>query len=162
MTRIVVMADTHRLRGHELPAALDDAIRGADLVAHLGDFTGVEMADYLEKAARLVAVHGNNDVPEIRHRYPQRANLLVGGRRITLIHGDVGGITARRAAQTVRDADIVLFGHSHAPLMERNGERLLLNPGSPTQRRFARHATFGILTLHGEVAAEIVPVDTPR
>lgn len=159
MTRIVVLADTHRASGHELPAALLEAIECADLVAHLGDFTGPNLADFLEREAPLVAVHGNNDSGEILDRYPARRDLTINGRRIALIHGHQGGTTAVRAAENVDDADIVLFGHSHRPKVLHSGERLLFNPGSPTQRRFAPYASFGVLEIGDSVEAAIVPID---
>jgi putative phosphoesterase len=39
-------------------------------------------------------------------------------------------------ARRFPDADVVVFGHSHEPVVEPvAGGPLLLNPGSPTQRR---------------------------
>jgi putative phosphoesterase len=62
-------------------------------------------------------------------------------------------------------ADVVLFGHSHAPLIEQvDGGPLLVNPGSPTQRRRQPVHTVAWLELHdGAVtAARIHPVGLDR
>ncbi len=158
-TRIVVLADTHLPRGHDLPRPLEREIDGADLVVHLGDFTGIDLADALEKTGKLVAVHGNNDVLAIRHRYPDRREITVEGRTIRCIHGDTGGRTAAAAAAAERGANIVLYGHSHMPgVLDDNGT-LLFNPGSATQKRFAPYRSFGILSIGEEVDAQVVPVE---
>ena len=54
--------------------------------------------------------------------------------------------------------DIVAFGHSHVPLIERRSGVLLVNPGSPTDRRRQPTYSFGLvrITDGGGVEAEIV------
>jgi putative phosphoesterase len=158
--RILVIADTHMNRGSELPPQLAGEIDRADMIVHLGDFTGVELADRLEGTGKLIAVRGNNDVGEIRRRYPDRRDFVVGDTRIRCIHGDVGGRTARDAAAAEEGADIVLYGHSHFPEMTRAGDTILFNPGSPTRRRFAPYHSYGILNIGNEIDAQIVPVES--
>lgn len=156
---IVVLADTHLTRGHDLPGILWDDIRTADMVVHLGDFTGTDLADALEATGKLVAIHGNNDPDEIRRRYPARQDVVVEGIRVRAIHGDLGGRTADEAAAAQHGSDVVLYGHSHLPrIVSRNGV-LLLNPGSPTRRRFAPFHSYGILEIGEDVDARIVPID---
>jgi putative phosphoesterase len=142
-----------------LPLSVLEAAQHADLIAHLGDFTEVEVARQLESMAPLAAVHGNNDSAEVRERFPALVRLDVEGRRLVLIHGHVGGRTAAQAARAVPDADIVLFGHSHQPRIQWENGRLLFNPGSPTQPRFSRSTSYGILTIDGGVRADIIPLD---
>lgn len=159
MTRLVVLADTHMpARGRDLPEAVVHAIDRADMVVHLGDFTDTALADELERRATLIAVHGNNDAEELRRRYPARRDLVLNGRRIALIHGHVGGRSARQAARSVRGADIVLYGHSHIPSQECFGNALLFNPGSPTDRRQAPFRAFGVIDIDEAVTAKIVPL----
>jgi hypothetical protein len=55
-----------------------------------------------------------------------------------------------------------VFGHSHLPLVEFFGGRLLLNPGSPTEPRKAPFPSFAILKIDEDepgVAAEIIRVE---
>lgn len=158
-TRIVVLADTHVPRGYELPRRLQRAIEAADIVIHLGDFTGIELADALERTGKLIAVHGNNDMLAIRNRFPARRDVEVDGRALRCIHGDVGGRTAAEAAAKERGADIVLYGHSHMPKIHHHNGTLLFNPGSPTQKRFAPYRSYGILDIGEEVDARLVPVE---
>jgi putative phosphoesterase len=158
-TRLVVLSDTHLARGIELPRRLTRAIADTDVVIHLGDFTGTDLANELESTGKLVAVHGNCDVTAIRNSYPTRRDLVVEGKVIRCIHGDVGGRTADAAAAAERDADVVLYGHSHMPKIRKEDGVLLFNPGSPTQKRFARYPSYGILEIGEEIEARIVPLD---
>lgn len=141
-----MLADTHMPRGRrELDERCLRAVREADLVIHAGDFFGVEVYERLrELAAELVAVHGNVDEPELRRRLPAEAELEAGGARIAVVH-DAGPAAGRLTRMRARfpAADAVVFGHSHLPLLERDGDFQIFNPGSPTERRRAPERTFG-------------------
>jgi uncharacterized protein len=158
-TRIVVIADTHMpRRRREIPLpVLRDAAR-ADLLVHLGDFDGAEVLDSLREVAPLHGVHGNNDSLAVQALFPAEARLTVEGRRLALIHGHLGGRTAREAALRVRDADIVLFGHSHIPSCSTEKGTVLLNPGSPTERRWAPYRSYGVIVLGEGIRASVVPL----
>lgn len=97
-----------------------------------------------ERSRRLVAVHGNNDGPELRHRLPEVARATLGGLRFAVVH-ETGGRDGRerRADAAYPDTDVLVFGHSHIPwdTMSPNGLRLL-NPGSPTDRRRQPFCTY--------------------
>ena len=57
------------------------------------------------------------------------------------------------------DADAVVFGHSHIPLLESEPGFTIFNPGSPTERRRAPHHTMGIATVEdGRLRFELVRV----
>jgi predicted phosphodiesterase len=51
------------------------------------------------------------------------------------------------------DCRVVVFGHSHQPLVERSGGLLLLNPGSAVDRRREPVCTMAILDVEGDRAA---------
>jgi putative phosphoesterase len=119
----------------------------------------MEMVRELEGYAPLIGVYGNNDDGEVRMRFAERVDVEIEGHRVTLIHGDRGGGTAVLAARAVRDAEVVLFGHSHRPHLERIGERLLLNPGSPTDKRWSPQRSFAVLEVGDEVRPELVALD---
>lgn len=162
MKRLVVLADTHMpRRGRRLAPEVLTAINEADAVIHLGDFTDAEVADDLERRAMLYAVHGNNDPEEIRRRYPARRDIAINGHRLTLMHGHLGGRSARAAAESVRGGEIVLYGHSHLPCHEYRGRVLLFNPGSPTDRRQAPFRSFGIIDIGDDVSARVVRLADP-
>jgi predicted phosphodiesterase len=54
---------------------------------------------------------------------------------------------------------VVLFGHSHIPLIERGGGVLYANPGSPTDRFSAPHPTYLRLMIGEKIRAEHVDLD---
>ena len=62
-----------------------------------------------------------------------------------MVH-DAGPSAGRLARMRRRfpDADAVVFGHSHIPLHERDGDFQIFNPGSPTERRRSPHHAMGM------------------
>ncbi len=166
-TSIVLLADTHvPKRARDLPAVLWSAIDDADLVVHAGDWVDVSLLDALEhRSRRLVGVFGNNDGPDLRARLPEVARIEVEGVRIAVVHET--GAAARREVRmdaAFPDVDVLVFGHSHIPWHTVSpAGLLLLNPGSPTDRRRQPVATFMTAVadegkLHDIV---VVPID-PR
>ena len=137
--RIVLLSDTHiPYRAKDLPAPLWAAIESADVVIHAGDWVDVALLDELDaRATRLVGCWGNNDGPALRSRLPERADVVLGGVRFTVVH-ETGAAAGRekRMAADYPDTDVLVFGHSHIPwdTAAESGLRLL-NPGSPTDRR---------------------------
>jgi predicted phosphodiesterase len=47
-----------------------------------------------------------------------------------------------------------VFGHSHRPLIDREGTTILFNPGSPVERRWNPHFGLGLVDVSDD---EIVP-----
>lgn len=143
---LVAVADTHvPKRARDLPARVWAAIDAADVVVHAGDWVAPALLDEFEaRSARLVAVWGNNDGPELRRRLPEVARVTIDGLRIAVVH-ETGGRDGRerRADAAYPDVDVLFFGHSHIPwdTLSRRGLRLL-NPGSPTDRRRQPHCTY--------------------
>ena len=77
-----------------------------------------------------------------------------------MVH-DSGPKKGRRARIRRRfpEARVVVFGHSHIPFLEDEDGLMLLNPGSPTDRRRQPRHTFALLRAEGgRVRAEIVPL----
>jgi hypothetical protein len=75
-----------------------------------------------------------------------------------MIH-DAGTKKGRPARMRRRfpGARVVVFGHSHIPWLEDEYGLMLLNPGSPTDRRRAPDHTFALLWVEdGEARAEIL------
>ncbi len=170
--RVVVLADTH-LRtspgnarpGRTLSSQAWRWLEGADAILHAGDVLDVGVLDLLSRKAPLHAVLGNNDVSLVGLLPPTRV-VDLGGVRIGVIHD--GGPTPARAQRLRRrfpDSDIVVFGHSHAPVNEwtEHGQ-LLFNPGSPTQRRSQPVHTLGELRITDGalVGHRIIPLEDPH
>ncbi len=138
MRHVVVLADTHIHRGgsRRLPDTAYAYLDRADVILHAGDVVTGEVLDELAGFAPLHAVLGNND-HELVGRLPERLEIELDGLRVGMVHdsGDASG-RARRLRRMFPDSDVVVFGHSHIPWLQPGDDgQLLLNPGSPTERR---------------------------
>ncbi|MBX3071941.1 MAG: metallophosphoesterase family protein [Thermomicrobiales bacterium] len=148
---IGVLSDTHiYAQGRRaLPEEVLDLFRRAEvgLILHGGDINDHTVLAALEAIAPVVAVRGNNDVPEIAAILPLRLHLQIGEHRIGVVHGHEGGRTARESAFAAfpETTDLVVYGHSHIPNIEQRGGTVFFNPGSPTDRRMGPHFGVGLL-----------------
>jgi putative phosphoesterase len=153
----VVLADTHiPRRARTLPEGMIPRLKRADLILHAGDLIEASLLKGLALYAPVRAVKGNVDPPEVN--LPGTLEFDFGGARIAMIH-DSGRKEGRRRrlARRFPDARVIVFGHSHAPFLEDEDGLLLLNPGSPTDRRRQPRHTFALLRAEeGDVQAEIV------
>lgn len=153
MTTIGLVSDTHFPRfGRALPRALEDGLRKAKVsrILHMGDFTDPLAVGLFEAIAPFEAVAGNNDPEEIWARFGRQKIVTVDDVRIGLVHGDAGRGNAHDnaiGAFAGQAVDVILYGHSHRPRVERRGAQLIANPGSPTDRRMMPTFSYGILTI---------------
>jgi hypothetical protein len=133
---LVVLSDTHRQARPGLEGSLQAAVREADQVVHAGDFTTAAVLDGFQSVARaFLGVHGNADSPAVQDRLPAARSFQVGSVRVAVTHTQRGGETGLSYFGAERDADLVIFGHTHRPAVVETGDRLLLNPGSHADPR---------------------------
>lgn len=153
----VVLADTHiPRRARVLPEGVVRHLRRTDLIVHGGDLIEASLLRELALHAPVRAVRGNVDLPEVD--LPETLEFDFGGARIAVIH-DSGRKEGRRRRLKRRfpQARVIIFGHSHIPFLEDKDGLLLLNPGSPTDKRRQPHHTFALLRAQeGSVRAEII------
>jgi len=158
--RLLLIADTHvPKRARDLPKPVWDQVDRADVVIHAGDWVEPALLDSLSaRAQQLVGCWGNNDGPELRRRLPERADVMLGGLRFTVVH-ETGAATGREArmAKLYPDTDVLVFGHSHIPwdTTAKTGLRLL-NPGSPTDRRRQPYCTYMTATADNGALTDVV------
>jgi hypothetical protein len=153
--KIVVVSDTHMPRmARRLPERLVRELGGADLILHAGDWTSEEVYDMLARYAPVEGVAGNNDGAAIVSRFGYRKRISCGELIVGLVHGH--GPAARRSAERQAaesfapgEADVIVFGHSHTPLVKKESGVLLFNPGSPTDKRRQKLYSFGIMEIDG-------------
>jgi hypothetical protein len=147
--RLAIVSDTHLPRGgRALPAACVQRLREADLILHAGDFVTAEvLCDLQALGPPVEAVHGNVDDASVRRLLPSARLVRADGASIAMLH-DAGPADGRlrRMQQRFPDADAVVFGHSHIPLVERDPATgfQIFNPGSPTDRRWQPTHTMGL------------------
>lgn len=150
--RIGLISDTHGL----LRPDVHRALAGVSMILHAGDVCGDEILDELNLIAPTQAVCGNCDEPW-NARLVERLELEVGGLRIHVSHGHELGRPGSAKVAAAYDADVCVYGHTHRQLIERVGERLVINPGAAGPRRFDLVPTVAILTIRERIAdAELV------
>lgn len=162
--KVLVVSDTHLMTGARLPNALLELAGSAEHILHAGDVTDGDVLDVLEAFAPLDVVRGNCDGFDLFDRAPEWTVVDLGGVRIGMVHdgGPSVGRHARLREQFGPDVSVVIYGHSHVPEVERAADGLLvINPGSPTQRRRAPfHSVVWLEIDAGAVtSAELVNLD---
>ena len=145
---IGVISDTHGLLRPEAVAAL----RGVEMILHAGDVGGSDILDELGAVAPVVAVRGNNDKGNWAEAIPEHTVVDISGVLIYMLH-DIKEL--RRSPQPA-GSRVVIFGHSHRPLVETRDGVLHLNPGSAGPRRFSLPTTVALLRIGDDVAVEVI------
>jgi len=148
---LAIISDTHMPKGaRRVPEACLARLRAADLILHAGDIAALAVLRAIELCGEVAAVRGNVDDAEVRALLPETRVLEAGSARIAMVH-DAGPAQGRlgRLRRRFPEADAVIFGHSHLPLHEEEGDFQIFNPGSPTERRRAPEHTMGVARVEG-------------
>ncbi len=155
--KILIMSDSHR-DNMKMKMAVDRE-DPFDMVIHCGDIEDGE--DFLEKIAGcpVEIVSGNND---FFSGLQGEKELIICKKRFWITHGHyyyVSMSPERIIAEAVsRKADVVLFGHTHRPMVYRDREILAVNPGSIAYpRQEGRIPTYAVMSIdeNGEADVEI-------
>lgn len=127
--RILIVSDTHRQNDNFVKVI--DKIGVIDLVIHLGDAEGSEYFLSKQLSCPIEVVAGNND---FFSNLPKEREIQIENYKILLTHGHYYYVTVGmeqiRCEAIERGVDIVMFGHTHRPLLEIGKDVTLLNPGS--------------------------------
>lgn len=126
--KVLVVSDTHRKNDIYLNIV---KLHKPDMVIHCGDAEG---AEYLLTEAADCPVHivlGNND---FFSSLPRELELEIGKYKVWVTHGhnyyvSMGNEYIKREA-IARGVDIVCFGHTHRPVVDKDTEVIAINPGS--------------------------------
>jgi len=148
-----IVSDTHGLLRPEVFPAL----QGVELILHAGDVGGQGVLAELSAIAPVRAVYGNTDSPG-EPGLEASLRLEIEGRSLHVSHGHElsGGPTAEKLLARYT-ADIIVYGHTHKPLVERAGPRLVVNPGAAGPRRFKLQPSVARMTVNAaRVDVEIV------
>ncbi|REK77613.1 metallophosphoesterase family protein [Paenibacillus paeoniae] len=149
--KIVVLADTHMPRmAKKLPARLLSELANADAIIHAGDWTSLSVYEQLAAFAPTYGVAGNNDGEEIQAKFGLRRLLQFGPWRIGIVHGHGAArraSTESHAIAAFKDTpvNLIIYGHSHIPVLKRVDDLIVFNPGSPTDKRRQPLYSFGII-----------------
>jgi len=177
--KIFFMSDIHGSL-YYTKLALDNFVKEkADYIVILGDelyhgarnplpleYKPKEVADLLNGFAdKIIAVRGNCDseVDEMVLEFPMMTTysmILYNNKRLFLTHGHVYN---EDNLPKLRKGDVFIYGHTHIPKAEKNGDIFILNPGSitfpkgnfPNSYGVLEDNTFKLKDLSGNVFKEI-------
>ncbi len=117
--KILVVSDTHR-KLENLKVILERE-QPMDLLIHLGDAEGDEDSIAEMAGCRLEIVAGNNDFSNL----PREKELRIGSYRVLITHGHYyyvsAGIADIEREAAAQGYDIVMFGHTHRPVIDYKG-----------------------------------------
>ncbi len=148
--KILIVSDTHgSLKGLEAAIAAEGSL---DWILHMGDVDRQENEiAKLAGSSRLACVRGNNDY------YTQLSDELlleIGGYKIWMTHGHryqvYSGTDMLKNVGIMKGADIVMYGHTHCPLIEIDEENKItvINPGSVSQpRQIGRQPSYIVMVI---------------
>lgn len=145
--KILIVSDTHR-RDENFVRVMERE-PNVEMVLHLGDVEGSEF--YLREVAGcpMEIVSGNND---FFSDLPKEREIEIAGRKVFLTHGHnyyvTVGIEHIRQEGRERGMDIVMFGHTHYPLIDVEKDITLINPGSLSYpRQDGKRPTYIVMTV---------------
>jgi uncharacterized protein len=165
--RLALISDTHIFPSGQrsVPTEVFNLFARAevDRIIHGGDVACQAVLDQLGAIAPVLAVRGNNDDGEFGQRLPNMIEFRTRDRLIRVIHGH-GGRSARAVATSLAEgAACVIYGHSHIPKVERAADAILVNPGSPNDRRWHPHFGVGFLEIGPDfIRPELILFTDPR
>ncbi len=132
--KLGIISDTHITNDYskekvsKLINQIKEAFKDVDEIVHVGDICESFFLDEIKKIAPTKCVRGNLDNIKDLEKF---IKFSIGRYNIGVIHllpDDVKEFAKKH------DLNILIFGHSHQPLIKGTDYNLLLlNPGSPTQ-----------------------------
>ena len=141
-----LISDTHGMLRPEALRALD----GAAMILHAGDVGGAALLERLGLIAPVHAVRGNVDPADA---LPPAVDITLDGVRVHVSHGhELGSPTPERLLARY-DADVIVYGHTHEPLLRRIGTTVIVNPGAAGARRFDLTPSVALLELPNVVVS---------
>lgn len=154
--RIGLISDTHGM----LRPQVFDRLSGVERILHAGDVGPADLLVELEALAPVTAVWGNTDTFDVRERVEAMARVELAGRRVVLLHGhQLGSPTPDGLRRAVPDADIIVYGHTHRPLIDEENGVLVVNPGAAGAARFGIPPSVAILSLDDDATVEHLELD---
>ena len=136
MKKILVLSDSHSYFNKVLKIFEKEK---PDIVIAAGDgIKDIDELSYVHPEAKYYMVKGNCDFFDRSHN---EENLFeIDGIKIFLTHGHLYGV--KRSLSSIKEigkklnVSLVVFGHTHKPYMEKDGDMILFNPGATEDGRY--------------------------
>ena len=145
--KVLIVSDTHRKNENFLKVL--ERVAPIDMLVHCGDIEGSEYLIAQAAGCPVEMVVGNND---FFSDLPREKEFYIGKYKVWLTHGhtyyvSMGNEYLEEEARA-RSADIVMYGHTHRPVVDIEGGLVAVNPGSLTYpRQEGRRPSFVIMEL---------------
>lgn len=150
-----LISDTHGL----LRPSVHKALEGVSLILHAGDVGGDDILDELRIIAPVQAVYGNTDAPD-DPGLSQELIVPVDGVDIHVSHGHELGSPTPDKLLAAYSQHVLVYGHTHKPLLVYADGRMVVNPGAAGPRRFDLKPSVARLTIeNGKPELEFVSLD---
>lgn len=148
--KVLIVSDTHRRNENYIKAL--EMVAPVDMVIHCGDIEGSEYLIAESAGCPVQMVTGNND---FFSDLPREKEFNVGRYKVWLTHGhnyyvSMSNENLKREAR-MHGVDIVIYGHTHKPVVDIDGDIIAVNPGSLTYpRQENRKPSYIIMELDRE------------
>ncbi len=144
--KIGLISDTH---GH-LPADIFTIFSGVDLIIHAGDIGAENVLTDLRALAPVTAVYGNMDHSLPAGRLSRIAFIKAEELTLSVTHIlNNPKSFAYELYKMNKKVDVVIFGHTHRPEVQKYNGILFINPGSIVYPRDEGGPSVAILTVNG-------------
>ena len=148
--KVGIISDTHGLLRPEVL----EILKSCDCILHGGDINKPEILDALRPLASIYVVRGNND-KDWAEGLAKTLTFSIEGVKFFMVHNK------RDVAWDLKDAQVVVFGHSHKYFEREIDGRLWLNPGSCGRSRFGGEVTMAVMTIeNGKYIVEKIIIPT--
>ena len=148
--KVLIVSDTHRHNENFMKVL--ERVAPIDMVIHCGDAEGSEDEIYFASKCPLMAVLGNND---FFSNLPKEREFYIEKYKVWVVHGhnyyvSAGNETLKREARG-RGVDIVMYGHTHRPVIDIEDGLITINPGSLSYpRQEGRRPSYIIMDINEE------------
>ena len=148
--KVLIVSDTHRRNENYIKVL--EQVSPVDMVIHCGDIEGSEYLIAQSAGCPVQMVTGNND---FFSDLPREKEFNVGRYKVWLTHGhnyyvSMSNENLKHEAR-MHGVDIVIYGHTHKPVVDIEGDIIAVNPGSLTYpRQENRKPSYIIMELDRE------------
>ncbi len=145
--RVLIVSDTHRKNESFMEVVAKES--PLDLVIHCGDVEGAEYTIANAAGCESIIVMGNND---FFADLPREVETQIGNYKVMITHGHAYRVNAGnemlKDEARARGMDIVMYGHTHRPVIDIEEGLVTINPGSLSYpRQDGRKPTYVMMEL---------------
>ena len=157
--KYLIISDIHLSEPDKIPETIIELAKEMYGIICAGDLTSKNILEKLKEINRnLIVVKGNCDSLEL----PEYQEFIAGDKKIGVIHSHQfgrGNLEKIKEFANSKKLDIIIFGHTHQPLVEKRGNLFLINPGTLTGTISGTGAktekTYAILEINKKINAKL-------